>query len=111
VSVEGRNAIRGSTLSVYRPTDGNDAVTWTAVTALADVKLELYPVIDEIARKVFGADVEVETMALTALDIRKKDGLVVSAGTYAGTRFRVTAAKPFKRFTQLALAATTEAIG
>jgi hypothetical protein len=41
----------------------------------------------------------------------KGDGVVVTAGTHSGKRFRVASALVFHTFTQLGLRATTEAIG
>lgn len=109
MSLAGLNARHGSTLSVYRPTVGDDSVNWGSAV-FAAVRLELLPMTDEVAREVFGSDARVECMVLTTLDVRKSDGIVVSAGTYAGSRFRVMEAKPFRRFTQLGLERTTEPI-
>lgn len=109
MSIEGRNAHRGSMVSVYRPTEGDDSIAWGDPTH-RQIRLELTPVTDELSRQVFGANARVECMALTTLDIRKSDGVVVSTGPYGGSRFRVTAALPFRKFTQLGLQSTTEAI-
>jgi hypothetical protein len=112
MSIQGRNATYGSTVTVYRPTEGDDAVTWAAVSGLTGFKLDLMPVTDEVRRNVFGVDANIETMALDhTRTILKKDGLVVTAGTHTGTRWRVASALVFHKFTQLGLVATTEAIG
>lgn len=69
------------------------------------------PVTDEIRRNVFGADANVETMALDhTRSILKGDGVVVTAGTHTGERFRVVSALVFHTFTQLGLQSTTEPI-
>jgi hypothetical protein len=109
VSIDAINARWGSTVTVYRPTEGDDTITWGSAVLTA-IKLDLMPVTNEIAREVFGADVKVECMVLTTSDIRKGDGLVVTAGTHSGTRWRVNAALVFRKFSQLAAVRTTEAI-
>lgn len=112
MSIAGRNQVYGSTLTVYRPTEGDDAVSWAAVSGLTGFKMDLMPVTDEIRRNVFGEDARVEVMALDHTStIQKRDGVVVTAGKHAGERFRVASALQFHTFTQLGLVATTEAIG
>lgn len=112
MSIQGRNATFGSTVSAYRPTVGDDSITWSVVSGLTGFKLDLMPVTDEIRRNVFGEDALVETMALDhTRTIVKGDGLVVTAGTHSGERFRVSSALQFHTFTQLGLVSTTEAIG
>jgi hypothetical protein len=112
VSIAGRNATYGSTVTVYRPTEGDDSVTWSAVSGLTGFKLDLMPVTDEVRRNVFGADANIETMALDhTRTVLKGDGIVVTAGTHSGKRFRAASALVFHKFTQLGLVATTEAIG
>lgn len=112
MSIQGRNATFGSTVTVYRPTEGDDSVTWSAVSGLTAFKLDLMPVTDEVRRNVFGADANIETMALDhTRTILKGDGIVVTAGTHSGKRFRAASALVFHKFTQLGLRATTEAIG
>lgn len=112
MSIQGRNATLGSTVTVYRPTEGDDSITWSAVSGLSSFKLDLMPVTDEIRRNVFGATANVETMALDhTRSVLKGDGVVVTAGTHSGERFRVASALQFHTFTQLGLVATTEAIG
>jgi hypothetical protein len=110
VSIQGRNATFGSTVTVYRPTEGDDSVTWPT-TVLSAFKLDLMPVTDEVRRNVFGADANVETMALDhTKTLIKGDGIVVTAGTHSGAKFRVASALRFHTFTQLGLRATTETI-
>jgi hypothetical protein len=110
VSIQGRNATFGSTVTVYRPTEGDDSVTWPT-TVLSAFKLDLMPVTDEVRRNVFGADAAIETMALDhTRTVLKGDGVVVTAGTHSGKRFRVASALVFHTFTQLGLRATTETI-
>jgi hypothetical protein len=112
MSIQGRNATYGSTVAVYLATEGDDSVTWAAVSGLTAFKLDLMPVTDEIRRNVFGADANIETMALDhTRTIVKGHGIVVTAGTHVGKRFRVASALVFHTFTQLGLRATTEAIG
>jgi len=112
VSIAGRNATFGSTVAVYRPTTGDDSVTWAAVSGLSALKLDLMPVTDRIRRDVFGESANIETTALDhTQSILKGDGIVVTAGTHSGERFRVESALRFHTFTQLGLIATTEAIG
>jgi hypothetical protein len=111
MSIQGRNATYGSTISAYRPTEGDDTITWGS-PILTGFRLDLMPVTDEIRRNVFGADANIETMALDhTRTMLKGDGVVVTAGTHSGKRFRVASALVFHTFTQLGLRATTEAIG
>jgi hypothetical protein len=109
VSIDAINARWGSTVSVYRPTETDDSITWGSAI-FTSLKLDLMPVTNEIAREVFGADVKVECMILTTSDIRKGDGLVVTAGTHSGTRWRINASLVFRKFNQLAAVRTTETI-
>lgn len=112
MSIQGRNARVGSTLTVYRPTEGDDSVSWAAVSGLTGVKMDLMPVTDEVRRNVFGGDSNIEVMALDhTKTIAKRDGVVVTAGDHSGRRFRVESALLFHTFIQLGLVATTEAIG
>jgi hypothetical protein len=111
MSIAGRNTTFGSTVAVYRPTEGDDSVTWAAVSGLSAFKLDLMPVTDEVRRDVFGVEANVETMALDQTrTVLKGDGIVVTAGTHSGKRFRVASALVFHKFTQLGLVATTEPI-
>lgn len=111
MSVAGRNAAYGSTVNVFRPTEGDDSVSWAAVSGLTSIKLDLMPVTDEIRRDVFGGDTNIELMALDpSRTILKRDGVVVTAGTHSGERYRVESALLFHKFTQLGLRATTEPI-
>jgi hypothetical protein len=98
-------------VTVYRPTEGDDAVSWSAVSGLTGFKLDLMPVTDEVTRQVFGNEANIETMALDhTRTILKRDGIVVTAGTHTGTRFRVASALVFHKFTQLGLVSTSEPI-
>jgi hypothetical protein len=115
VSVTGGNAIRGSTMTFYRPTQtpgtgGQTTISW--VETLASVKLELHTLTDEVVRRVWGADTPVElvTFAGSNADIRPQDGVVVTAGTYSGTRYRVTKTKRSRKYLEVALNSTEEAI-
>jgi hypothetical protein len=111
MSIQGRNAAFGSTVAVWRPTQGDDSITWAAVSGLSAIKLDLMPVTDEVLREVFGVDSKIEVMALDPSKlILKGDGLVVSAGTHTGSKFRVEQTLIFHKFTQLGLRATTETI-
>ena len=111
MSIAGRNATFGSTLTVYRPTEGDDSITWSPVSGLTGIKLDLMPVVNEIDRQAFGNDVNITIMALDpSKSILKRDGIVVTAGTHAGLNFRVEHALVFHTFTQLGLKATTEPI-
>jgi hypothetical protein len=113
MSIAKRNARFGSTFTVYRPTVGDDSIAWGSAI-LTGIKLEVLPATDEIARRIFGAEARVEFTVLAQADIRKGDGLVATAGSYSGSRFRVAAAPPYAGFTEqfveLGLVATTEAI-
>jgi hypothetical protein len=113
MSIAKRNARFGTTFTVYRPTTGDDSTAWGSAI-LTGIKLEVLPTTDELARKIFGTESRVAFTVLAQADIRKGDGLVATAGLYAGQRFRVAAAPPYQGFTEqfveLGLEATTEAI-
>ena len=124
MSIAGRNRIRGSTVQVYRPqklegTGGQQARV--PVKLLEGVRLELIPITDEIAVKVFGVTerIELSTMADGWTGIEKGDLFAVTAGTYAEKVFAVVAARPLGataanpdgRFKELGLAASLETLG
>lgn len=123
MSVAGRNASwRGSTVTFYRaeraksPLGGGQQQTrWRALTGREAVKVELFPQTDEILRRVFGAEAAATLMAVVefkpnATDPIPGDGVVVADGHYAGLRFLIAGALPFRRGTQIGLAETTEVI-
>lgn len=95
MSIAGRNAVHGSTLTVYRQTltegtGGQTNIAWTPV--IVNMKLELHQRTDELIRRVFGMDTNVELMAEApvGLDLRNQDAVVVTAGLHTGETFHVT---------------------
>jgi len=111
MSVAGRNMVRGSSLTTYHPEETDDAIDW-GQPVLEEVKVELLPATDEVAREVFGADrrVELTAMVPSSWDLLEKDGVVVNDGAYAGENLRVTARRPLGRYAEVGLERTTEAI-
>jgi len=115
VTVFGGNAIRGSTMTFYRSTQtpgtgGQTTISWEET--LPSVKLELHSLTDEVKRFVWGADTPVElvTFAHSNADVRPKDGCVVTSGSYSGTRYRVTKTIRSRKYLEIALDNTDEAI-
>ena len=115
MSISGRNAVWGSTMTFYRPTTapgtgGQSATAWTAI--LLNTKLEFLPITDETRRQIFGIESEVQTAVITEADfgVQPKDGVVVSAGTNAGKRFRVVQTARSRKYLQIGLRETPEAI-
>jgi hypothetical protein len=95
MSVSTLISARGSTVSVYRPTaaenaDGSPAKpSWSLV--LSGTKMLFAPVSDQMRGRVYGAasDVRDEGYVAGQPDIRKGDGVVVTAGFRNATRWRV----------------------
>jgi hypothetical protein len=115
MSVLGRNAVRGSTLTVYRPTKANStggqvSVTWAAV--LSAIKWEMYTLTQEVLRQIFGADSEVDVVAFAAhdTDVRLEDGVVVTAGTWVSNNFRVVKLRRSRKYLEIGLRKTAEVI-
>jgi hypothetical protein len=123
VSLAGRAATKGSTLSLYRPTygaaaagDGTRQVTsWTLLTSGLRGVLDVLTA--DLADKVFGQmDVaRTRTLLPPGTDVVAGDALVVTAGFQLGARFRVTAVQRYdfrarSAHADVALESTTEAI-
>lgn len=118
MSVAGRNAIKGSRLSAYRPTEtdgtgGQINRAWVPLPSLQSFGLELHTPTDEIVRRVYGAEIDI-TCAIyvqpyeSAASLQEKDGLHVESGRHAGTRFIVRAKREVGRLLELGLAETDE---
>lgn len=121
MSLAGRAAIKGSTVSWYRPSgytqtaDGGQRVTsWTTMgTAIA---AEIQPISDEWVQKIFGAPETVKDRALIpgTQVFLPKDAIKVTAGFRAGKTYRVFAvggqARTLRGHADLALESTTESI-
>lgn len=92
---------RGSTVSVYRPTAGENAdgspslTSWSLVSS--GVKALFQPITDAMAGKVYGAVSEIRDEAFVAghPDIQKGDGIVVTAGFRNASRWIVEEAPTF----------------
>lgn len=115
MSIGGRNHHRGSTVNIYRATQGEAAGGLTRRTWILTHearRLALYSIADATARRLFGEEDEIEAVVVapTALGIRRGDAFVVTKGQFDGRRFVVTAERPMLRFTELALTATAELI-
>lgn len=123
MSLAGRAATKGSTLSVYRPTygaataaDGTRVVTsWTLVAQ--GVKGVLDVLTADLADKVFGQMdvVRTRTMLPIGTDILAGDGVVVTAGFRVGARFRASEPQLYdfrarSAHADVALESTTETI-
>jgi hypothetical protein len=115
VSVAGRNAIKGSTLTVYRGaktpgTGGQTTTTWSAV--LSNIKWELHTLTSDLVQQVFGmgSNVELVSFAEASANVLPQDGVVVSACTYTGTRYRVVKTRRSRKYLEIGLKSTTEAI-
>lgn len=102
VSLAGRIATRGSSVTVYRPqygenTDRSRTITGYTVVSATGLKMLLEPITDELVQKVFGGSELVTErgylMPVTA-DVKKDDRIKVEAGRRAGSRFVVDGARP-----------------
>jgi hypothetical protein len=115
MSIAGRNHFRGSTVHVMRPFRAEGEGAQTAETWVAhrtNLRIELLAASDEVARRIFGeeADIQVAAIVPASTEIANNDGVIVTSGEYAGQRFRVVAARSLKRFIELGLQSTTETI-
>lgn len=115
MSVSGRNHFRGSTVHVMRPfkgegEGGQSAIVWVAHRT--NLKMELLAASDEIARRIFGeeADIQVAAVVPATTEIKNEDGIIVTEGEYAGQRFRVVGRRSLKKYLELGLQSTTEEI-
>lgn len=121
MSLLGRIAIRGSTVTVKRATKSASAggatnQSWAAVSGLAGVKMLLDEPTTETVVRVFGQEAKCEVRAFCAMDfdVRKGDGIQVTAGAKAGLNFQVDAVRELdqgagSRHRELALISTPEA--
>lgn len=115
MSVLGRNAVWGSTMTTYRSTKtpgtgGQTSIAWSAV--LTAIKLELHTLTDETLRQVFGVDSRVELVAFddNGVDVLPDDGFVVTAGNYSGETFRVLKTRKSRKYIEIGLRKTGEVI-
>jgi hypothetical protein len=116
MSIVGRNLTKGSTVQVYRPqkTEGSGGQqARIPVKLLVNELIELVPIADEVAVRIFGEAERVEVTAMVELwkGIQKSDVFAVTAGTYAEKLFVVVAARPLGRYQELGLAGTIETLG
>jgi hypothetical protein len=87
---------KGSTVTFYRPTpvtnaDGSPGLsTWTLL-GTAGEKVWFQPVTNDLAGRIYGAEVEARERGFYAgaLTLAPGDGILVTAGRHAGKRFRV----------------------
>lgn len=115
MSVAGRNMVIGSTLTVYRSTKtagtgGQTNVSWAAV--LTAVRWELHTLTAEMLEQVFGQGSQVELVAFEddAATVLLNDGVVVTAGKHAGKKFRVHRTRLGRKYLEIGLKSTVEAI-
>ena len=123
MSLAGRNAMRGSTVTVYRPTvsratDGSGSHTYGAPIATG-LKLTLDKIAAEFAQKLFGevADLHVDAIhsELDQVVFQTDDAVVVTNGFLAGEKYLVKGllhhdAGSRSAHQELGLRRTTEAI-
>ena len=100
-------------MTFYRPTrtpstGGQTNVSWPAI--FQSVRYELHALPAETLRLVFGIDSRVELVAFAAVntDIRELDGIVVTAGAYTGSRFRVLKTRRSRKYLEVGLTSTDE---
>jgi hypothetical protein len=109
---------RGSTVTIRRATktsqsDGSRNAAWS--TVLADTKALIESVTSGLAQRLWGQETEATLRAFMPpdTDITVGDGMQITAGAYAGSNYRVTAAPPrdlnaASRHIEVGLTLTTE---
>lgn len=122
MSLAGRIAIHGSTVTVKRATKtrtagGASNLSWAAVAGLTGVQLLLDVPDRAIVERLFGQEskLEVRAMCSADFDIREQDGVIVTAGWKSGTTFQVERVLEFdqsagSRHKELALVSTPESL-
>lgn len=115
MSVQGRNQVNGSTVTTYRGTKtpgtgGQTSVSWSAT--LTAIKWELHQLTSDILRQVFGAESQVELVAYDKqdVDVLPQDAVVVTAGRYAGSTFRVQKTRRSRKHLEIGLKLTPETV-
>lgn len=123
MSLDGLAAQRGSTVTIYRiaqseaqAADGSAVIAWAAVAA--SVKIILEPIASAVAERLWGQETRATMRALVPRPIaspRVRDGIVVTAGRYSGSRYRVVASivhelAPGSAHAEVGLELTPEAI-
>jgi hypothetical protein len=107
-----------STVQIRRPTvtgrnaDNSEIRTYPVVTGGSALSCPILEVTEEAAAREWGTMEKVTAVAIISdsIDIKAKDGVIVSAGDYAGTHFRVIDVHPapMAGLTRVALQTTQE---
>lgn len=120
MSLAGRIAIRGSTVTVKRSTKSSSAggatnLSWAAVAGLTGVKMLLDEPTTETVVRVFGQEAKCEVRAFCSMDfdVQKGDGILVTAGFKSGLNFQVDSVRELdqgvgSRHREIALVSTPE---
>lgn len=120
MSMLGRIAIKGSTVTVKRATKSRSAggatnQTWSSVAGLTGVKMLLDEPTTETVQRVFGQEAKCDVRAFCQFDydVQKGDGVLVTAGFKSGLAFQVDAVRemdqgPGSRHREITLVSTPE---
>lgn len=102
MSLAGRIATRGSTVTVKRSTKARSAggatnLTWAVVPGLHEAKMLLDQPDSHTVQRVFGQDIKLDVRATCAadLDVQPGDAVLVVDGWQDGVNFQVVAKAEF----------------
>lgn len=116
MSLAGLRATRGSTVTVRRASEsqkdeGDEALTWAGVAAAVQLRIEVPRAWQQtVFEREYGIETGKVRVAYAALaqDLREKDGLIVTAGLFAGEHLRIEGVTPRPAHLEVVLALTSE---